>query len=292
MLPVSVEHQNNKKNETPQLSFKAVASTSISSNTTGFSLSSQVTSSMSKTTNLFSFTPASITVQPLLFGAGQIQPRFEDQSAVTPVKIHSPTKPLLEDISTISISKSQQSNTKSLSDDKYSSIFSSLSTPQNTASLPTQVKPIVISTPANKTVVENKIATPTPTIAFAKPDLAIGYKTESNIMNKPVTTFLSKLIDSSVSNTEVNVISKPDPELSKIDTDDILQQMIKEDCISLEAELKNVGQKTKSININLGSESDKIEMLNIIRNLEEFQEDISEISIGELSEVGESQFVN
>lgn len=290
MPSVSVQNQNKQLVETtsPQLSFKAATSTAVPSNTAGLSFSSQVTSSTSKSTNLFSFAaPTSTQAQSSLFGASQMQPTalFGGQSSITPIKMQSSAKPLLEDISITPISKTQQSNTRKPSDDKYSSIFSALSTPQNTVSLPVQVKPIVVSTPADKTVLEKKMGTPSP---FPKSDMSVGYKTESNVMSKPVTKpVLSKPTGPSASKTEMSVIQKPAPELSKVDTEAILQKMIKEDCISLEAELKMLSQKTRAVNINLGSESDKVEMLNIIQNLEEFLEEISEISIGEHSEVGE-----
>lgn len=285
LQPISAEIQ-----KPLQLSFQVKPSTpsTLQSNPANFSFSTpQATSITSQAKNLFNI--ASTTQQQsTLFGDNQpeSQTLFGGQASITPIKAPSASKPVLDQISITPISKNQAS-IKGFGEDRYSTIFSALNAPQHTSAMPAQVKPIVISTPTNKTLLEKNVAAPTPILemsAISKPEITGGAKPENIAITKSE-TFISKPLPSSGPKPEVSVVSKPAPELAKIDTEAILKKMIKEDCISLETELRNLTQKSKTVNVHLGSETDKSEMLSIIQNLEEFLQEISEISVGEHSEV-------
>lgn len=247
--------------------------------------SSQVTPTTTQTTNLFSFTSTPNQVQPLLFGGKQpTQSLAGGQASLMPIKPKTTVQPppFLEQISITPVTQP----TKTVVDDKYSSIFSSLHSQPSSSVASTQLKPIVISTPPNKSALENKAAFPMSTpkgklTLISKPEVSISARTEVDTQAKPEATNLQQAETTRVLKPEATVVS----ETSKIDTESMLKMMIKDECIALEGEVKAVIQKGKRININLGSDTDKIEMLNIIQNLEEFVEEILEISVGEHSEV-------
>lgn len=193
---------------------------------------------------------------------------------------------MFDQISITPISKGQAVNPKGRVDDTYSSIFSALNA-QSTATVPVQMKPIVISMSTNKTAV-GKNHTPSNEVAMSsKPDASIASKPEVSVVEKSEGTLISKPKATLKSKPEVALTTKSTPDPLKFDTEAILQKMIKEDSLSLDAELRAIIQKGKMVNINLGTEADKIEMLNVIQNLSEFLEEISEISVGEHSEVRE-----
>lgn len=247
-------------------------------------------SAMSASPISFSFSaPPGTSITPsqnTLFGGKSSQPQllFGGQSSLTPIKSQPAANPTFEQTNSTPISKIQTTSAKNLSNDKYTSIFSALKTSQSSVPVPTQVKPIILSTPTNKTSnLQQFPAFNLSTTTQSKSEETVLKKLESPSVTKQENTLSSISEVSSVHKSDVP--SRPTSESSKIETEIMLQNMIKEECHSLAAELRLMTQKGKKININLGSGDDKIELLDIINNLEEFLEEITEISAGEYSEV-------
>lgn len=216
----------------------------------------QITTAVSSQPNLINF---SMSTPQQTSNTTQSIPLFMIQPQAGLKQIQQPQSEI--SITPIAKAGQPQANSKTHTDDtKYGSIFSVLNTPQPSTTLPVQVKPIVISAP-NKTTVEKKAL----------------YTIEPPVSSTFATTGKAK--------SDLAATTKASSDAQKIDTEAILQKMIKEECVCLENELKAVLQKGRMINIDVGSEAEKMDMLKTIEHLEEFCKEISEISLGEKSEV-------
>lgn len=268
------EIQKKSQNELPSNPLPKSTTSSVPSDQISFSFSAPPVTST---------TPSQM--QNSLFGGNsQSHILFGGQSTLTPIKSQTSANPSFEQTSSMSISKSQTATDKSFSSDKYTSIFSALKTSQSSVTIPSQPKPVILSTPTNKSSnLQQFSAFNLSTATQSKSEESVVKKIDSPSVTKQDNTFSSISGVSSVHKSEV--VARPIPESSKIETEIILQDMIKEECHSLEAELRVMTQKGKTININVGSEDDKIELLDLVSNLEEFLDEITEISAGENSEV-------
>lgn len=191
-----------------------------------------------------------------LFGAKPTEnkPLFGGQATLTPIKPQqSTTQPLFGGQTFIAPIGKQQASTASTVNtaEKYSTIFSALNTPVTVES-----KSVVIPT--------QNIWQP------AQPP------------EQPV------LVQPKVNTTPVRSAEPPKPTANlkiKEETDILLAQMLRDESISLESELKALLHQGRLLNINVGSEEEKVELVMKIESLQEFIKEIVDISIGENAEV-------
>lgn len=78
--------------------------------------------------------------------------------------------------------------------------------------------------------------------------------------------------------------SKP-ADANKGEVDALLKKMILEECISIEAELNALLHKGRIINVNIGTEQEKLDLINRVKALEDFIKEIVDVSLGEIAEV-------
>lgn len=71
----------------------------------------------------------------------------------------------------------------------------------------------------------------------------------------------------------------------KADVDALLAKMIQEECISVESELNALLHKGRTITITIGTEEEKLDLINSVKALEEFIKEIVDVSLGEVAEV-------
>ncbi|XP_056648879.1 nuclear pore complex protein DDB_G0274915 isoform X1 [Diorhabda sublineata] len=179
-------------------------------------------------------------------------PLFGSQVTLTPVKAQ--PQSTLTFGCTVSVTPVNTQPKGTQSNDKYSSIFAALKTPTPVA----DAKPILVSTktepqsPQTPKIVTPEIQTPeTP-------------KSEA-----------SKVVDPKL------VID----EKVKGETQALFAKMVKDECICLESELKAVLHQGRSIDINIGTNEEKIMILKEIQDFQDFIKEIVDVSLGESAEI-------
>ncbi|KAF7278074.1 hypothetical protein GWI33_008840 [Rhynchophorus ferrugineus] len=133
--------------------------------------------------------------------------------------------------------------------EKYASIFAALNTPSTAQPTPAaSVKPILVTT---------------------KPEA------------KPVQDVTPQQSMKATTKSEIDLVT---PEL-KAETAAILSQMIKDEWYILETELRFLLKQCQSVKISLGSDQEKIDMVDQIENLQSFLKEAVDISVGQSSEI-------
>ncbi|KAJ8958878.1 hypothetical protein NQ318_019645 [Aromia moschata] len=184
-----------------------------------------------------------------LFGAkpAEGKPLFGAQVTLTPINPQQPASLFGGQTLITPISKPQVSAPVTApSSDKYAAVFSAMSAP---APAPAHSKPIVISTsaaPKSESVEQPKPAAPAPRAAEAKPTSDAKIKGEKEAL---------------------------------------LAQMIRDECVSLESELKALLRQGRSSKVDVGTEEEKTEMVLKVEALQQFVKEIVDISVGENAEV-------
>lgn len=182
------------------------------------------------------------------------KPLFGGQP-LTPIKPHQITaQPLFGGQTFITPMNKQQTTTVNPAE-KYSVIFSALNTPTAIPS-PVDSKAIII---------------PTQNIPKPAPPVEQSMVVRQNVPVAPV-----------------KPAEAPKPAVNlkiKEETDVLLAQMLRDESTSLESELKALLHQGKLLNINIGSEDEKVELVTKIEYLQEFIKEIVDISIGENAEV-------
>lgn len=76
----------------------------------------------------------------------------------------------------------------------------------------------------------------------------------------------------------------PSPVTSE-DTENLINKMILEECHALETELKNVIRVARAVKIDLGPDEEGVDLVNNIDELQQFLDEITEITNGQVAEV-------
>ncbi|CAH1186741.1 unnamed protein product [Phyllotreta striolata] len=71
----------------------------------------------------------------------------------------------------------------------------------------------------------------------------------------------------------------------KIETEALLANMVRDECLALESELKALLHQGRKININIGTDDEKTVMVEKLEDLKEFIKEIVDISLGESAEI-------
>ncbi|XP_018561339.1 nuclear pore complex protein Nup214 [Anoplophora glabripennis] len=196
-----------------------------------------------------------------LFGAKPTdnKPLFGGQTTLTPIKPQqSAAQPSFGGQTFITPINKQQTGTANVTvnpAEKYSAIFSALNTPT-----------AIPATTDNKTITIPILNIPKPA-----PPVEQSVAAQQN-----------------VSVTSVKPVEPPKPVANlkiKEETDVLLAQMLRDESTSLESELKALLHQGRLVNITIGSEDEKIELVTKIEYLQEFIKEIVDISIGENAEV-------
>nr|XP_023012697.1 nuclear pore complex protein Nup214 [Leptinotarsa decemlineata] len=192
----------------------------------------------------------------------ETQALFSGQPSFSLTKTSQASSFTIGDTVIIPVSKVQ---TPEITNSKYSSILAALNNPTSTPS--TLNKPVIISE------LPRHVSTSIPTSTQVSP-----------LTSTP-----------QAPRDEVKVIAKPAKQISdpketvdekvKQETDAIIAKMVKDECLALEFELKALLHQGRKVNINIGSDHEKIEMLKQMKLLEEFIKEIVDISCGEYAEV-------
>lgn len=193
-----------------------------------------------------------------LFGAKPTETKslFGGLTTLTPIKPQqSAAQPLFGSQSFMTpISKQQPASTVNTAE-KYSAIFSALNVPATITPL-AESKPIVI-----------------PGQSISKP----APPAEQPVVLQP-----------KICTTPVKPAEPPKPVANlklKEETDVLLAQMLRDESTSLESELKALLHQGKLLDVNIGSEDEKVELVTKIESLQDFIKEIVDISIGENAEV-------
>lgn len=220
----------------------------------------------------FGVAPSSAPPASSLFGKPiDSKPFFGSQVTITPVVKPQPQSQTPTEISSsaslfgnasLSLTPvSKPTSTSTGGGEKYSSIYAALKTPSALPAPTPDMKPIIIS---------------------AKPEAPFNRPTTESVAIPE--TPKSAISETPRSNVDVKVAVE---EKVKLETEALLAKMVREECLALESELKALLHQGRRININIGSEEEKIKMVKDLHNLRDFIKEIVDVSLGESAEVSD-----
>lgn len=196
------------------------------------------------------------------------KPLFGGQITVTPVKPQPQGSFMFG--SSVSVTPVNTPPQDTASNEKYASIIAALKAPL-AKPVPVDTKPILISTKTEPQPPQPpKIVTPE----------------TSRFVSNTQTTVTPETPKSTISETSRAV----DPQLVidekvKGETQALFAKMVKDECICLESELKAILHQGRNININIGSNEEKVMMLKEMQGFQDFIKEIVDVSLGESAEI-------
>ncbi|CAG9838675.1 unnamed protein product [Diabrotica balteata] len=187
--------------------------------------------------------------------------------------------------------KSQPQNVET--SEKYSAIYSALKAPSMIPA-PADPRPILIATkqegqpisahpvltdPRSATIPELVAPEPIKFPTAEAPRVIVTPKTTKNVAHD-----VQKTTTPQIQKTDVDPKLAIDEQV-KGETQALLTKMVKDECLALESELKALLHQGRKINVNIGSESEKMMMIKELQDLQEFVKEIVDVSLGESAEV-------